>query len=320
MVDLLSCCRGSASSEIDALVAAHPLLLISGFWRSGTTWLQQMAVDATVSKSVFEPLDPRHMPVPVIEQLRTVMGNDTASQQLACFVPWFDDPSHIPDRLRTYLVDCGRAKSRGYRLRRARSSMVECLRRPVVIKFVRGHFSLGAFSAMYDVPVLHISRDPRAVVASLVRGNWWAGWLDSLSLRSLLIDPQDDRGSNLSRWYALIDKYEQGSSIHRLVVYWYILEEHAREFTAKSQRAHLIEYERLSSDPKLLLDACDAVGVPTADASVHHNRNSPTTGRKSKNVTTATRRERWRSELSPGEQKAIECVLDDCRSTANWVL
>ena len=33
-------------------------LLINGFWRSGTTWLQQTFVDAMDAKSLFEPFSP----------------------------------------------------------------------------------------------------------------------------------------------------------------------------------------------------------------------------------------------------------------------
>jgi hypothetical protein len=33
-------------------------LLINGFWRSGTTWLQQTLVQALNAKSLFEPFSP----------------------------------------------------------------------------------------------------------------------------------------------------------------------------------------------------------------------------------------------------------------------
>ena len=33
-------------------------LLINGFWRSGTTWLQQTLVEALHAKSLFEPFSP----------------------------------------------------------------------------------------------------------------------------------------------------------------------------------------------------------------------------------------------------------------------
>ena len=40
------------------LNVARPVVLVSGFWRSGTTWMQECLAEALAAKTVFEPLSP----------------------------------------------------------------------------------------------------------------------------------------------------------------------------------------------------------------------------------------------------------------------
>ncbi len=52
-----------ASGLVDAALGlsglARPVVLVSGFWRSGTTWLQECLVEGLEAKSIFEPLSPQ---------------------------------------------------------------------------------------------------------------------------------------------------------------------------------------------------------------------------------------------------------------------
>ncbi len=36
-----------------------PIVLVSGFWRSGTTWVQECLAESLGAKTIFEPLSPQ---------------------------------------------------------------------------------------------------------------------------------------------------------------------------------------------------------------------------------------------------------------------
>jgi hypothetical protein len=48
------------------LGAARPVVFVSGFWRSGTTWMQELLAKSLHAKTVFEPL----LPTPGISDSR----------------------------------------------------------------------------------------------------------------------------------------------------------------------------------------------------------------------------------------------------------
>ena len=315
MFDVSSLVRGKTFEAADALVSsrAHAEVVISGFWRSGTTWLQQMVADGTMSKSVFEPLDPRHLPLPVALELAELLATSPRAANLPCFTPFYAAAESLPSTLRSYLLACGQGRPRGYRLRRARTSLSESFRRSVNIKFVRGQLMLPALSSLYDVPVIHIKRDPRAVLASIRRANWWANWLENVSLKKLVLEPGDDRGDTMEQWSELIKEYDRRPPLPRLAVYWFILEHHAHLFLASSNRAVGLQYEQLTMDPAVLSRALTTLGMKCDPAKIRGTRNSPTTGNRSQSNSQSARCERWRYELSSLEIAEVDQALHDCR-------
>ena len=151
---------------------SRPVLVVSGFWRSGTTWLQECFADSLGAKTVFEPLSP-------MEPRRRLMLGDTFATEdaLQAFVPGPDQDA----TLWTFLdaAACGRTGSR-FSLS-CRRSLWESFRTGIVVKDVRLHRNLCAVHERFAVPVVHVRRHPCAVVASLRAANWhWS--FDRLSL------------------------------------------------------------------------------------------------------------------------------------------
>ena len=76
-----------------ALGIARPLLIVSGFWRSGTTWLQECLAESLGAKTVFEPLSPME------PKRRAALGGAfAAGDARPALVPGPEPVGGVPDR------------------------------------------------------------------------------------------------------------------------------------------------------------------------------------------------------------------------------
>ena len=148
------------------LGAARPRLLVSGFWRSGTTWLQESLSTALGAKTVFEPLSPME-PLRRAALLR-LHPHDTEDLRQATI------PGACPDDAGfwRYLGRTCRGRVATEYLMSCRRDMAESFRRDIVVKDVRLQANLAEFHRRFGVPIVHVRRHPCAVVASLIAADW----------------------------------------------------------------------------------------------------------------------------------------------------
>ena len=209
---------------------SRPVLLVSGFWRSGTTWVQECFAESLGAKTVFEPVSPME------PRRRLMLGDALATEDaLQAFVPGPDQDAAFWSFLEAAAT--GRTGSR-FSLS-CRRSLWESFRTGIVVKDVRLHRNLRAAHERFHVPVVHVRRHPCAVVASLRAADWhWS--FDRLSLLDGPL-PHGDGGF-------LRDC--DADALSRLAAFWALHEREAASALQGQRWALEMTYEAMVREPR----------------------------------------------------------------------
>lgn len=282
------------SVAIDAGLArcrlARPRALVSGFWRSGTTWLQETLADALRAKTAFEPLSP-------MEPRRRAMADATGDEdRLQAAIP---PPGPSAGPLLALLREAGTGRRSSPFTLSCRKSAAEALRRGVVVKDVRLQANLPAAHAALGAPVIHLRRHPCGVVASLRAAAWhWS--FARVSLPELAAG-LGEGGEDLAGF--------DTDELARTAAFWALTERCAARGLAGQGWGRLVGYEAMLDDPAgTVTGLCRWLGReprPGTDfgapsATVHPDVFAAA-GRP---------RDRWRTALSPAEGGRVEEIAD----------
>ncbi len=220
---------------------AKPVVLVSGFWRSGTTWLQECLTESLGAKSIFEPLSPEH---PLRRAaLRSLFAGD--EDALQAFIPGLFE-HEAPEWVA--LDRACRGLDGGAFLLSCRRSVAEARRRAIVVKDVRLHSNLETFHRRFAVPVVHIRRHPCAVVASLITADWH--WSFS-RVRLGRLDPSIDASFEFDT-----------DALSRIAAYWAHVERRASLALRGQGWGHVMSYEDFVEDPaSTFAGVCDRLGL-----------------------------------------------------------
>lgn len=169
---LFNASQAAADRLVAPLHDSSSDLLVVGFWRSGTTWVQQMVASIVHGKTVFEPIHPSVRRARRLYEELGISSRGLEYQRL--YMPFASETLDRP--LMDFFRDALTARPREAWIRRARGGWSESLRRRVVLKLVRGHLCALAVCRAFGLPVIHVRRDPRAIVASLDRNADWSFW------------------------------------------------------------------------------------------------------------------------------------------------
>lgn len=241
-------------------------VIVTGFWRSGTTFLQDLLTQAYHAKPVFEPL---HISSRRYEEfIRNVLPRDTDPKPFANFFMPFPEADDAEIKPLTELLDgtlSGRfstkwtchtrnnlARRMGYgELRRIYTKAKISLRRRLVVKFVRAHLLIPWMHYRYEFPIIHIRRDPRSVALSFEKANWtYPGGIDDIDIDALLNAPNDGRRESFGDYAKLIKGKSQAGSIERFSLYWGLCEKFVETY---KDFCHIIRYEDLVHDPRRII-------------------------------------------------------------------
>lgn len=224
-------------------------IVVNGFWRSGTTWLQESLGEALCAKLVFEPFD---------------AANQGFRRCLVEIKPQREDVSflnalmpYVPNRINeeSLLYDHINRSLRGQRvgplhrgIKRSRKFSTS-FRSRVITKFTRGALCLSAIANTFQIPVVHIFRDTRAVVASITE-NKKPGWAKKafvdFSLAGHLLDINDGRSEYFSRWRPEIVDIDKSSNLARLAAYHCLTERYVCDSATQTSGMILrVRYEDL---------------------------------------------------------------------------
>lgn len=274
--------------------------LITGFWRSGTTWLQQLLADAVRAKTVFEPLSPRNPAYMDFLRAQAFSTYDAAE----AFMPDLDRVQ-VAEQLWSYLDDAFRGFCSGHFSLLCRQGVSESLRRRVVVKCVRAAWSQQALHARYGVPIVHVRRHPCAVVASMVNARTWQWSFDNVRLAEVLHPVE--RGATAA-WSSrqLPERYDQ-DGVSRIAAYWALTESYVESCLRGQPWALTIDYERAVLDPCATIDSLAAfIGCSTVGG-VDAARESPVTELNRWGLDGSTRASTWKSVLAPAQ---VDHILD----------
>ncbi len=267
---------------------AKPIVLVSGFWRSGTTWVQECLAESLGAKTIFEPLSPQE------PRRRAFLASRFPGDEdaLQAFIPGLmpEDAS-----MWTALEGACRGAHGGAFLLSCRRSVAESWKTGIVVKDVRLHHNLAAFHRRFSIPIVHVRRHPCAVAASLIRADWH--WSFS-RVRLATLDPA-------ARSLAAYDT----DTLSRIAAYWAFVERRAFLDLQDQPWAYRLAYERLIADPaRMFVDICAWLGrrqlrTPAFSrpaASIHPDAFSARTASS----------EAWRTILSDQEITRVEAIAD----------
>ncbi len=284
------------SGVVDAALAgsglSRPIVLVSGFWRSGTTWLQESLVEGLSAKSIFEPLSPQEPRRRAALQQHFPDDEDA----LQAFIP-----GPLPEASPVWraLDHACRGRVGGPFLLSCRGSVAEATRRAIVVKDVRLHHNLATFHRRFRMPVVHIRRHPCAVVASLRAADWhWS--FSRVRLADLGPVPED------------VLVYDT-DDLSRMAAYWAFVESRASLSLTGQAWAQVLSYEALAADPAPVFAAlCRRLGLRQRRevdfgrpaASIHPDRFTV------RSTAREPGREPWRARLAEADIARIETIAD----------
>ncbi len=303
--------RGSLAAAVDRGLAfrvdPRETLVVSGFWRSGTTWLQETLRDVLRAKTLFEPLCPL---APGLRRVHRANGvGDESFEFLRLYMPYCGTRT-LEGPLREVFQGFLRAEVGGAWVRRFRAGLTESLRPRVVVKLVTAPLCLRAAQNTFGMPAVHVTRDPRAIVASIRKTRWT--WLfDHLSLAGQLLAEGDGRAEVFGRWSEEILEYDRAGAVERVVAYWALTETVLLEsYAGFGGRVVFTSYERLVRERERAYSAMlDSLGLRPADPGFRiQDRDSATTSEAQRGATVGERVGGWRSVLTVAEVEAIERI------------
>jgi hypothetical protein len=311
----LAASQASAAHDLDCEVAGDvnpgETLVVSGFARSGTTWLQQSLATILQAKTVFEPF---HHLAPTAQPIHAALNISDKSIHVRelCF-PYCAEPTLRDGPLFDAFAQSLRSVVPGFAVRILRTGVEESLRSRVVVKTVRAHLCLRSAQNTFSMPVVHIYRDPRAVLASIRMTDW--GWLyDHLSLREQLLEIDDGRVEYFGQWRDEILEYDRQDTLTRVVVYWALTERflaHSYDPDGQHHRTWFLSFDQLCEQPDVALEPMFTVlgvGASSGQVASALGQDSAMTSRTRVGIATEERVTGWRKILTRDEITTIESI------------
>ena len=286
------------------------VILIAGFWRSGTTWLQESVSQMLSANTVFEPFDPKVKDY-VSTVVPTFLPNDQSIN--AYHMPFCSTNLRQANPiLYQYLENCFTAKVAGHWIRTLRTSPLDSFRPFMTVKLVRAQLCLWSIYQEFSCPIIYITRDPRAVISSYQRKNW-SSFFDSPFLEDTLLKPQDGRYHFFEKRKEEILRADRSTTLIRTVTFWALLERYVQDyFSLESDNICFLNYEKLVEgqyDDLINFLRKNDFNCSISDSSNPFLPDSKTTITSRKGLNSKDRIFSWKKDLQEDEIKQIESIV-----------
>lgn len=304
----------AASYDIDQQVAAQinprDSLFMCGFWRSGTTWLQESLTKMLEAKLVFEPLFAE------VPEVKAIYAQDQYLAEkkkgyLWQYMPFCGAVTLAGHPLHRVFELALRSALSGRWVRLYRRRLDESFRTRVVLKCVRAQLCVRAVQNTFAMPVVHIYRDPRAVMAS-AKTTHWGSMFKHLSLEKQLLQPEDGRADFFGQWREDIKHYDECDMVTRLTAYWALTEKFVQHsFADNNARIVWVSYEDLCRRREQvvleMLPRLNLRPVGAHDFQVFDD-DSSSSSKHRRGLSVDERISGWKKVLSSSEVAAIEAI------------
>lgn len=305
-----------ALDQINALrLDPGDAVVVSGFWRSGTTWLQGIVSEALNAKPVFEPFQMRAGYLPQVLQLDRLPRRDYA--YLSAFMPYCN--GMIADTSLGKLISAAlKGRLAHPYVHRTRNDVLGSIAGKVVVKFTKGALCLEGIQRTYDPAFLHVYRDPRAVLASLKRfkplEEYNARAFSDLYLSDHFLRVEDGRKKYFDRWRREIEAIDKMSLMARVTGYWALTERFVEDWVAQGgTEIQFVQYERAVTDGEDYLASVLGRLRPSRSlqdfSKTLKTPSSSTYGRR-KSASGHQRMQGWKTELSEEQKSQIADVAE----------
>ncbi|PQJ35074.1 hypothetical protein BSZ35_11130 [Salinibacter sp. 10B] len=296
-------------------------IVVTGFWRSGTTWLLQSIARARNAKPILEPLYSEFAPYRT-SVLSSTYGLDLRRSFRIPLMPYADKHFEKGSPLRAYIRRALVSSISGVYPRTPRYDaenklgingtwgkiahrLREAMRTRVAVKFTRAHFLIPAIRNEFGPTILHIRRDPRAVVASILRTNWQ--WPADLSLVEQLLEVGDGREQLFREDADALRKLNRRGIAARLTGYWVCVERYVRQLEDEGMVIP-VRYERLVRHGADYL--ARVLPEETETTKDFLAEESASTQSERKDVSREKRLYGWKNELSSRNIEQVNRALD----------
>lgn len=275
-------------------------IIVNGFWRSGTTWVQEQVAAITHAKTIFEPLAPSS-------------GDAWSGQRVnlhrpsaEMFIPLSMEMLGPRGKRVIDMALDGRGAG-GFALF-CRQSAGDALRRRVVVKFTRASFILEDLLAASGATIIHVHRHPGAIFASLGRAAW--EWSFQDIRLGLMYGVIPDTASDAVREVRRILLANDTSPVRRMGALWAVSEMAAMQAAQSQPQIFSLGYDDLLADPAILERALAQAGHATRCAA-DPAKASPVTSASRLNADARERRDGWLRHLSPQELAELRAVTTE---------
>jgi len=284
-------------------------VVLSGSFRSGTTWLGEVFSEALHAEFNFEPLEPTYSPEVGRFRLRNRFLDPDAS---------YPDEHPFVERMtggRLYRMPIKTTGSRNP----AKLIRWRFWRRNTLVKLVQGHLLTPYLARRCGARVVFCLRHPCAVLESIARQRWWHSDLaeftdgrnrDLWRVHPGLRERLDRALGTLERPLSVSDReVDRLERIRRTAIRW-SLENRFAAVEAAGDTAVAIRFEDFYREPEATIEhVATSLGVPRWRVPPNVRRASKTTSKSSPlHAQGASVVAHWQEALAPDEIAAIRGI------------
>jgi Sulfotransferase family len=280
------------------LIAANKVtnsILVHGFWRSGTTWLQQTLVNATGSKSLFEPYSPAS------GHKWSKLDRNESEASRSVYLPL--SAAHLSSWERFKLdLSLRGVGMHGY-THFLRQSPAEAWSEYLVVKFTRLGFLLDFVADRSDAQLIHLRRNLAAVYASFKETDW--SWrFEDVRFSEIYKLEDYDAGSDEHEIVSILRQHDDTPE-QRLAALWSLSEQFAQR-AISAGKAHLVLYEDMLDQGAEILNSLNigTFNIASNDAA------SPVSNAGRERLSSFARKHDWKTRLTASE---IDTIISVCR-------